>query len=367
MIKLRGWFTLVELLVVVTILSILAAVWFVSYSSYLTWARDTARVSELSALSHALIIYGNENPLPSPDNHIKILSWSKTLWLQWYLAEDTIDTIEYRKEWLDPLDKRPYHYLVSKSKQNHQLMAFLEKDKTVAFNLLNTSLASEYDGRFPYFEGQNLWILTDDKNTPIHELPSIQSIWNIDVATTTDTYTVHFWENDTISWNQSVLKFLWNVEGRKGKYCTAKRGIIECPFQKAPNVDEYCKSTFYRWNTNQALLDSPSWKICIKAWKSWISYDFNHWPWQSKIWWNWCYAMINNIKYWDWEKEILLEKDSDISRMHCFTRNDHQPITENYFILSENSSSCVRESIITDSKICAQGHGKEEKIEGIYY
>jgi hypothetical protein len=53
--------------------------------------------------------------------------------------------------------------------------------------------------------------------------------------------------------------------------------------------------------------------------------------------------------------------------MHCFTRNDHQPITENYFILSENNYSCVRESIITDSKICAQGHGKEEKIEGIYY
>lgn len=365
--KLHKGFTLVELLVVVTILSILAAVWFVSYSSYLTWARDTARIWELSAISSWLIIYRNKNPLPSPDNSVKILSASKELWLQWNMWKDTLSAIEYSKEGFDPLDKKPYSYYVSNSQQNYQLMGFLEKDKTVAFNLLDNSYANEYQGRFPYFEWDNLWILTNETNTPIQEIDSVKTLGNIDISSTTDIYTVHFNTKDSISWDFNILKFLAKVNKNNWKYCTGKRWIIECPFQKADNIDEYCKSTFYRWDTNQALIDSPSWKICLKAWESWILMNFDNWPWQSAVWWDWCYPMLNDIKYWDGEKEFSLAKDPDMTKSRCYTRNANQTVKNKFFILSENNFLCVRNSVISDSKMCAQWHGNEEKLEGVYY
>jgi len=40
-------FTLVELIVVITIVGILSTVGFVSYSGYLTWARDSNRISQM--------------------------------------------------------------------------------------------------------------------------------------------------------------------------------------------------------------------------------------------------------------------------------------------------------------------------------
>jgi len=45
------WFTLVELIVVVTILWILSTIWFVAYSWYLVWVRDTNRTSQLKSIS----------------------------------------------------------------------------------------------------------------------------------------------------------------------------------------------------------------------------------------------------------------------------------------------------------------------------
>ena len=61
-------FTLVELIVVITILAILATIWFVSFSGYLAWTRDTNRVAQLKSMSDALELYRTKKDLPIPDD-----------------------------------------------------------------------------------------------------------------------------------------------------------------------------------------------------------------------------------------------------------------------------------------------------------
>jgi len=62
-------FTLVELIVVITILVILGTIAFVSLSGYSGSARDSSRVSDLTNLAKGLdIVYAKSSAYPSPDS-----------------------------------------------------------------------------------------------------------------------------------------------------------------------------------------------------------------------------------------------------------------------------------------------------------
>ena len=65
-------FTLVELIVVITIIAILGTVGFISYSNYLTTARDSNRISQLTRIADALQTYSTQGMLPLPDNFVTI-------------------------------------------------------------------------------------------------------------------------------------------------------------------------------------------------------------------------------------------------------------------------------------------------------
>jgi prepilin-type N-terminal cleavage/methylation domain-containing protein len=122
-----SWFTLVELIVVVTILSILSTIWFVSYSWYLSWVRDTTRISTLWELEKSLNLYSTNKSLPLPDEkRTEIKSWSETIAYQWYAWKTVIETIKYSKDWKDPKDKIHYTYYVTKNKKYFQLLTHLE-------------------------------------------------------------------------------------------------------------------------------------------------------------------------------------------------------------------------------------------------
>ncbi len=75
-------FTLVELIVVVTILAILWAIWFVSYNWYLSWVRDTNRTSQLTSLHDGLELYRTRKDLPDPDLKVEIKNGTEILWYE---------------------------------------------------------------------------------------------------------------------------------------------------------------------------------------------------------------------------------------------------------------------------------------------
>jgi prepilin-type N-terminal cleavage/methylation domain-containing protein len=68
-------FTLVELIVVITILAIMATIGFISLLGYQGLARDSVRISDISTIEKVFSLYsvGSET-FPLPDNAVTLTS-----------------------------------------------------------------------------------------------------------------------------------------------------------------------------------------------------------------------------------------------------------------------------------------------------
>ena len=143
-------FTLVELIVVVTILSILSAVWFVAYSDNIIIARDSARVNDAEKLFIDLKTHKQkEGAYPLPVDPINITnSWTVVYQglLTNAIASNVLANIPK-----DPRSNNWYWYSTTSSRQQFQLgltrenwgspMALVRGDyKSVAKNLFPTLL-----------------------------------------------------------------------------------------------------------------------------------------------------------------------------------------------------------------------------------
>ena len=200
------WFTLLELIVVVTILWILSTIWFVAYSWYLVWVRDINRTSQLKLISDGLELYRTKHSLPLPDDYVEVKANGEGIAYQWYAWKNVLESIEYTSEWVDPKDKSYYSYYLTKDKKYYQLMWFLEEQsETEVAWLFTRANALDYSIRYPTVYGKKLWILTDENNTPIQEISEIKSAWDIDLAWTNSgtIYIAHL--KDNINY-----KFLWS-------------------------------------------------------------------------------------------------------------------------------------------------------------
>ncbi len=186
-------FTIVELIVVITILAVLATIGFVSFGWYLSWTRDTNRISQLKSMADALELYRTQKDLPIPDDKIDIKAWTgsneRTIAYQWDIWANVLETIEYTEKGLDPKDKVYFGYYLIRDKRYFQLLAFLEEPseyELASATLWNKAWAVDYSWRYPRVQWRRLWILTDDENTPINKVPSIVSSGAINIETTTE-------------------------------------------------------------------------------------------------------------------------------------------------------------------------------------
>lgn len=208
------WFTLVELIVVITIVGILSTVWFVSYSGYLTWARDSNRISQLTKLSDSLQVYSASKTLPLPDDSIDVTAngASNVIAYQWYVWVDVLETIDYTNGWKDPKDDEYYTYYLTKDRSSLQLMAMMEEQQSVTFNALNKATAN-YEERYPKVYGRKLWVLTysDDTDTTLYNTPAQEITANagwLDIVTTDVEYTANITDSnaDKISGTGAELR-----------------------------------------------------------------------------------------------------------------------------------------------------------------
>ncbi len=216
-------FTLVELIVVITILAILATIWFVSFSGYLAWARDTNRVAQLKAMSDALELYSTKKSLPIPDDKVDIKASAKTIAYQWYIWKNVLETIEYTESWLDPKDKQYFSYYLTRNKKYFQLLAFLEEESEdvlvkntghpqgAPLQILQKTHATDYSERFPRVTGKKLWILLDSDKNPIQENSVITASWYLDIGGTVNNYVAIFDDGTKIVGTGALLVHLRNV------------------------------------------------------------------------------------------------------------------------------------------------------------
>ncbi len=207
--KQKQAFTLIELVVAITILAILATVGFMWYSSYLPNARDTNRISQLEELSKWIQTYvTRHSDLPIPDNQIELRASGTVIAYQWEGWQNLLDTIWYNQDWIDPKDKVPFTYLVSANRKAYQLMAMLEtRDdlSTTAFSFIGKVSAVDYSKRYPKVFWDHLGILTNTDNLPINDITSIKNDWFLDVINTDDTYVAHISDTNTVTWTWKVL------------------------------------------------------------------------------------------------------------------------------------------------------------------
>lgn len=88
----KYWFTIVELIVVITLLAILGTIWFVSYVEYISSSRDSSRISQIQIINQA-IEWNTRWRAPIPDDKVTIYAnWVK-IWYQWYAGENVLTEI----------------------------------------------------------------------------------------------------------------------------------------------------------------------------------------------------------------------------------------------------------------------------------
>jgi prepilin-type N-terminal cleavage/methylation domain-containing protein len=257
--KVKHWFTLVELIVVITILAILSTIWFVAYNSYLVWSRDTNRISQLASLSDWLEIYRNNNDLPQPENSVEIrASWS-VIWYQWYLWKNILESIQYSKWWLDPKTDNYFSYFLNSDWKSYQLMWFLEE--TV------WKQATDWN---------KLWALVDPvTNKPIQEISAIKTAWYYDVLLNTwTTYKAVLTNDYTVSWTWYVLYApmynKWATECRQWltELMLSNGQVWSCMNLWATTVWDWSTKPINCWNTST--------KNC-NEWNTWIWDYYQRW------------------------------------------------------------------------------------------
>lgn len=205
----KSAFTLVELIVVITIVWILSTIGFVSYSNYLTGARDSNRISQMVKITDSMQVYSATKSLPLPDNKIDITaSWaSNIIWYQGKVWVDVLEAIDYSNGGEDPKDKNYFTYFLSKDRKSMQILTFLEEPSTSAF--INSAYAVDYTDRFPKVYGKKLGVLLSNadatKNTPAEDL----GLTTIDVVLTTGStgsYIAYISDDTQITGTGTLLK-----------------------------------------------------------------------------------------------------------------------------------------------------------------
>ncbi len=202
----QKWFTLVELIVVVTILAILGTIGFIYYNGYLLGVRDSNRTTQLQELANGLELYRIKNTLPLPDKSVSIKANGTVIAYQGYLWQDQLDLIDYSKGWKDPKDQEYFTYYLSADRKKYQLLWFLEDVTNQVAGVFDTAYAADYSIRYPVTTWKKLWVLMDTStNIPIQVVGSIVSAWFLDIVTTTNTYTAQFSDKSSVSWTGSQI------------------------------------------------------------------------------------------------------------------------------------------------------------------
>lgn len=290
-------FTLVELIVVVTILAILATIWFVSYSSYLVWVRDSNRAAQLVSISDGMELYRTKKDLPLPDNYVEIKYGSGLLWYQGEAGSNTLETIDFTKWWTDPKTDEYFTYYLTQDRKYFQLMAFFEEDVP---SPLKSEITVDSNVQADVF-WKNLGILTNSSNVPIHKIGTLQSTWLDLEDVGTDEYIAYLKNGYALAGSGTSLQVLKTLQERWGEPYSCKN-ILESGIGVSDGVynvynggdlfQVYCNMTTDGWWWT--LIDGVSdrfWSYAI-----------------SPEWWT---PNLNNYSMEAWNLQALVSNSED--------------------------------------------------------
>lgn len=148
--KQKKAFTLIELIVVITILAILWTIAFIALQGYSSNSRDSVRLSDVSKIKKALELYSIETwayPMPSNWQVREFDTGGGTLelWKEWTFNNDMyIQVWQLSKKPVDPLDKSTeYVYSKATNLNQYEILVNLEDEKQ-KFAAVETALADDW-------------------------------------------------------------------------------------------------------------------------------------------------------------------------------------------------------------------------------
>lgn len=215
MYKQKKGFTLVELIVVITILAILWTIAILSFEGYSKNARDSARITDISNMEKSLELWILKSwTYPEPTNGIDIEYMSWTVWSQGTFWDTVFNTIEkLDKKPVDPKFGVEYTYSLTKSKKEYQIGATLEWD--IAYTpVINQTYAATSEWK-AYIGGNYNGILTTVGVSPVYilALPSIilSDLSTTNLATLPWSNLVYEWKSNLPhSYNAVWLSMTWS-------------------------------------------------------------------------------------------------------------------------------------------------------------
>lgn len=133
--KIQGYtkaFTLPEMLVWLTIIAILSTIGFISYSTYTSKSRDTARSTDLKNITTILSLNKTRSAAyPTPTQGIDVTYSGAIVWTQGVFGIDTMrETGKIFWELRDPKYGNQYTYSVTANKKEYQLWAVFEREES---------------------------------------------------------------------------------------------------------------------------------------------------------------------------------------------------------------------------------------------
>ena len=200
-------FTLVELIVVITILAILWTIAFISLQWYSAQSRDAVRISDIWNLARVLELSRIKwETVPKPENSIQLTASGTLIGYQWEAWKDTLSILWMFNGWKDPLEETFYTYSTNDKLTKYQVLWFLETGEQISMNSphpnplptgegIEQANAKDLSKRTVYTKWDELWILLNS----VTKEPSQKDWLNIDLVTTTNEYNLVFNEaNDVI-------------------------------------------------------------------------------------------------------------------------------------------------------------------------
>ena len=171
-IKNKG-FTMVELIIVITILAVLSTLWTISYVWKLSDARNSSRISDIGNIMVSLknhkfkaSLYPDisQNPITISNNWVDYIK-------QWYL-DDNIYTDEITNKPIDPLTKTHYKYWITTNRLYFQIAMIMEDKWTLNWH----EMIAYVDGDFQTASPNLVWWLIYATNSS-WDLSSLS--WNV--------------------------------------------------------------------------------------------------------------------------------------------------------------------------------------------
>ena len=330
-------FTLVELIVVITILAILWTIAFISLQWYARDARDSVRVADLKSIEKWLeFLLLTDSKLPKPESSINIVASGTTIYYQWYAWETVLWKISVHGKAKDPLDDIHYTYMTDTNLRNYQLLWFSEWSDVLAYNknILNQTNAADYSERYWIVRWKELWIITDANNTPVQDIETTEIV--LDWTNSWTLYRAHInnWKTYSFSWHVLTHKL----------YTLSKPSIYwpprDCPDWFIPSwwdsyfnqlwfcVAQYEMSYEDADTANSCNTQYPD--ACINS-EYWSTVRYIHW--KTIVSQTWKYPIANIT-----QSQAIFACESMWEWYHLITNNEWMAVARNIELEKENWS-----------------------------